>query len=416
MRTSFIIASLLALCTTAIACTSSTTAVQAQEFTEDGGVPEGGGSVQMNDVSILLPLAKTQADFDAYLPASAQCVGGALVPQDIFTSFNVPAMTAVGPGKPELDYSTLRLVAVRLDPCFAQIGPVTDTTNCTNQLRAVFQSLSFANGATTAEDSALHVFYSLTRDQFTSALRQVIALRTANGGITDLGPLAVHPIAAQQGVSGAMATGLAAIVKEFAGTGTLTRMTRLYSSFDFWDFNGIDIAGGASTPMVIPTLPDNATTVLFTAPLASDTLAGSFNPATTSTDDITLLARFAAAQQATKEAQQSAFDAALRIENPTLNSPNTIDCASCHVAGVARSLNSGPLGLSTTGNSNAFVAPSAIPPADLAETAAPTPGIPSRNFHAFSYKGDQPLIMQRVINETASIVAYVNAAGLTSAK
>ncbi len=369
---------------------------------------------QMNDVSILLPLATTQADFNAYLPASAEGVGGPLVPKDIFTAFDVPAMTAVGPGAPELVYSTLRLVAARLDPCFAQIGPITDPTSCQNQLRVIFQSLSFGSGTTTAEDSGLHVFYSLTRDQFTAALRQVIALREANGGEADLGPLAVHPIIAKQGVAGAMGKALAAIIEQYAGTGTITRMTRIYSSNDFWDFNGIDIANGAPLPMVIPTLPNNSTTVEFVSPLGGNTLGGTFVPGTTSSDNMDLLALFADAEKATTHARQSAFDAVLRIENPNFNSPNTIDCASCHVSAVARMLNGAALGLSATGDPNAFVAPASIPSADLAATAPPIPGADSRDFHMFSYKGTQPLIMQRVINETASVVAYVNAQVLTS--
>ncbi|MEI8026387.1 MAG: hypothetical protein WCI18_08560 [Pseudomonadota bacterium] len=59
-----------------------------------------------------------------------------------------------------------------------------------------------------------------------------------------------------------------------------------------------------------------------------------------------------------------------------------------------------------TGNRNAFVAPASIPAGDI---AAKAPFVPSsQNFHAFSYKGDRPVINQRVINETATIVDYVN--------
>lgn len=70
-----------------------------------------------------------------------------------------------------------------------------------------------------------------------------------------------------------------------------------------------------------------------------------------------LLGNLATAKAASKTAQQAAFDAALRIENPTKHSPDTIDCASCHV---------------------------------------------------FSYRDGHPMIAVRVINETASVVAYLN--------
>ncbi len=267
MRQSFVVPSTLALCVLLAGCSSSASSDVADGGLADTGVPDAdvpdvnpqvgdGGTLvaQMNDLSILLPLATTQADFDAYLPASAAGIGGALVPQGTFTTFNVPGMTAIGPGAPELAYSSLRVVAVRLDPCFAQIGPITDAAGCTNQLRVIFQSLAFASGATTAEDSGLHAFYALTRKQLTSALEEIIELRKASGGDADLGPLAVHPLVAQQGLSGAMGTGLAKIIQKYAGTSNLTRLTRLYSSSDTWDFNGIDIAGGKPTPMIIPTL------------------------------------------------------------------------------------------------------------------------------------------------------------------
>jgi len=44
-------------------------------------------------------------------------------------------------------------------------------------------------------------------------------------------------------------------------------MTRIYSSSDFWDFNGVDIANGVATAMVIPTMPANGTVVSFTEPI-----------------------------------------------------------------------------------------------------------------------------------------------------
>jgi hypothetical protein len=126
-----------------------------------------------------------------------------------------------------------------------------------------------------------------------------------------------------------------------------------------------------------------------------------------------LLANMFSSRQATAQAQQMAFQSLLRIENPNFNSPNTIDCASCHVAEVARVLNGAALGLSANGNPNAFVAPATIPFVDLTVTAPVVPGPLSLDFHAFSYKGNQTRINQRVINETANVVDYSNTQLLT---
>jgi hypothetical protein len=32
----------------------------------------------------------------------------------------------------------------------------------------------------------------------------------------------------------------------------------------------------------------------------------------------------------------------------------------------------------------------------------------NRNFHVFSYRDENPMIAMRVINETASVIAYLN--------
>jgi hypothetical protein len=96
------------------------------------------------------------------------------------------------------------------------------------------------------------------------------------------------------------------------------------------------------------------------------------------------------------------------VENPTLNSPNTVDCASCHVAQLARILvGQQQFGIDPTGNPNAFVPDAqAVPAADAQQTTS----IDLNNgldLHAFSYKNTEPMINQRVINETAALVAYL---------
>src|SRR4051812_15657448 len=83
---------------------------------------------QMNDVSVLYPLAKTQAEFDhGYLPASAKGQGGALLPVALYEAAGFVSPKQNGPLPPGADaalaYTELRAVAFRIDPCFANIGP-----------------------------------------------------------------------------------------------------------------------------------------------------------------------------------------------------------------------------------------------------------------------------------------------------
>jgi hypothetical protein len=353
---------------------------------------------------------------NSYLAASAPGVGGALLPQAVFANDS-----SSGP----IAYEQLRMVAFRLDPCFAQTEPITPTTNCENQLRVVFQPLAPDNGTLTAQDAAVHAFYSLTRDQLLAALSEIVAARRHDGGDVDLGPLAPHFLITRDGVGGELAQKLETIVTEYAGAGNLVRFTSLLAEglvegggggpkndgtaaageSDFWDLHGFDVANGSVTPMSIASLPSGTTDESVEA--GSVPLEGRIDPQTTSSDNLALLVSMNNAQSATATDRQAAFDAALRIENPGVHSPNTIDCGSCHMAAPARQLVAVQLGLTTDGNANAFSADPSIHAADLTSTTtvlAPDGGL---NIHAFSYRGTGPMINTRVINETAANLAYL---------
>jgi hypothetical protein len=370
----------------------------------------GGGSSdppQMNDISVLFPLAKIQSDFQSHLAASAQGRGGALLPQDLYES-------SAEPHSQPMPYDTLRVVAFRLDPCFANVGPITPQSSCQAQIRLVFQPLTYTSGSTIAFDGAVHAFYSLTADELVSAVRDVIGAREANGGSEDLGPLAVHPIMAAQGPGGPMARALDAIVTRYAGAANLVRFTLLRSASlvgnpgsgedRFWNFSGYDVAGGALTPMVIPALPAGSTNVNFLS--TTEPLEGTFSPDTSAADDMQAMASATRFDTASKDEQSRDFDAALRIENPDFHSPNTIDCASCHLAQPSRDLVAAKLGYSAKDNPSAFAAnPQFVPAADMALTTSQ--GGAELNVHAFSYRDDKPMINARVVNESAAIVAYL---------
>ena len=373
---------------------------------EDDGKTDAAtaGLAQMNDLTIVMPLAKTQAQFDGYLPAKQ------LLPKAMYTAkFPDPTNNGAIGSDTAMTYDNLRVVAVRLDPCFAQIGPITDPASCDNQLRIVLQSLTYKNGSTQAIDGAVHVFYRLSREQLVAAIKDIVALRKANGQTTAMGPLAPHPLIVKQGEDGAFAQGLNALLLKYAAQGTLIRFTHFQSSNlqTVWGFAGFDINGTTTTAMVLPHLPNNATSVSFFQGFASP-MNGGFTPESTAKDAVTLLANATNAKAATKAQQQAAYDAALRIENPAFHSPNTIDCASCHVGQAARLLiGDDVLGLSATGNPNLFARD---PKYVSARSMKQTTNVRTQplNVHMLSYRNDQLMIGQRVINETAATVAYVN--------
>jgi hypothetical protein len=368
-------------------------------------------ATQMNDISVMLPLPTSSGEVDAMLAPTASANGGELLPQDVYSMGG------------EVEYEQLRVVGFRFDPCFGAIGTITPDTPCDNQLRLVFQPVSFDQDATPpvafAQDAAVHAFYSLTREQLLDAIDEVVAARESDAGDDDLGPLAPHPVIVRETNEGTLAQAYRAIITKYAGAANLVRFTTLEVELVdaggsnivgdglFWELEGHDVAAGVTTPLIIPTLPDAPTAMSIEAnavPLEAQT-----SPLTTSGDGFPLLQSFSQASTASSAARQAALDGALRVLNPRDNSPNTIDCGSCHLAQPAIQVVGEQLGMSVAGNPNAFAPSALIPSADLAQTTQPVnTGDQSLNIHAFSYRSASPMINQRVIDETAANLEYLS--------
>ena len=371
--------------------------------------------LQMNDLSVMLPLPKTQVEMDAMMLPSSPGVGGSLLPQAIFDQSQIG-----------LDLQSLHAVAFRFDPCFGQLGAITDASTCQNQLRIVWQPIfvNMIDGSTTsasAADSGVHAFYSITRDQLVEAVNEMIAAREDDGIDYDLGPLAPHPTITREGLTGPLAQQLFKIVEKYAGGSELVRVTTFQieeldrthddapftggGGGEFWGFQSFDVTNGTVKPRDVPTLPAGSSNNMSLS-AGVDPLESQGSPATTSADSIAMLESMTQATAANAADRKLEFGAALRIENPHTNSPDTIDCASCHLALPARTLVGETFGLTEIGDANRFVADSSITMADLAQTTVlDTNGI--LNIHAFSYRDVNPMINQRVINETAANLAYI---------
>ena len=270
-------------------------------------------------------------------------------------------------------------------------------------------------------DSALHVFYDLTRGEFLALAQALVELRVANANGEAAGPLAPNPIIARQGLGGAMAKGVEQLILLYAGEKNLVRLAQL-STIDnelteLWQMSASDVGAvkTMATPSPIPTLGDGGVLSIgfgVGVPFGQGDDAGprtfsvGFDPTSATADDYTPLDD-GTAESLSPSARETAFDALVRVENPRDNSPNTIDCgrvppgdahreARRHAALLPRR-HEGPLAFQPDGTS--------VTQADMAATFSTPFGL---NIHAFSYFGNLPGIDQRVVNETAAVVEYLN--------
>jgi len=371
---------------------------------------------QVNDVSIMFPLAKSKAAFErGYLTPASAAVGGKLLPSTIYErAFGAPGTLQIG-GTPTTPAPTgLRLVAVRFDPCFAQRGAITDESACKNQIRLVFQTLTFKDGRTVAADDAVHAFYAISREQLTSSVSKMIDLRKRIARDRRLGPLGPHPLlkTTSGDLDVTVATEIHALVKSVAGEQNLIQFTQFTpSGLDTtWNFSGFDVQKNAA--MKIPTLPaSDDTHVAFFAGFTPGQLSGdpAFVPVSKAPaqDNMQDLGNQQRANAATPESRARAFNALLRIEHPDLHTPDTVDCASCHAVEPVRRLIGKKLFPNDLAASRGAFVPDAqfVPAADVAQATPPDATV---NVHMFSYKASTPSIHMRTINESAAIVAHLN--------
>ena len=362
------------------------------------------GPLQLNDVSILFPLSTT------YLCASSAGARGELLPEALYNAVGPITgsfLSAGFAGDGSALYPNLHVVSLRVDPCFAALDPDPQGSGCAAQIRLVFQEVTLVSPTPLAFDSGLHAFYSLSRADLLALAQGIAAFRAANS-TGRLGALAPSPIIAQQGFDGAYARGIRSLVLQYAGAANLTRVAELSSLNDriAWRFSTADMVDATAdtfTSLVIPTLPGDATVQGFAE--AADGTSTNYNPATTSADDLTALA---AGSAITTAQAQTAFDALVRIDNPTDDTANTIDCASCHTATPLSLQDAGPrFGLHEEASGSAYQADGTyVLASELTPTFTPT--VEVNQLHAFSYIGGGAEINQRVVNESAANVVYLN--------
>lgn len=358
--------------------------------------PPGRPRLTLNDVSFLLPLPAVNRE-GSLLGVADDGAMGPLLPRRLYDG--LPLL--VEKVKAEQLYGELRVVSVRVDPCFPGSAPPA-APSCVKQVRLVAQPLTVKDGVLTTRDATVHLFYSLSDAAFASVTATLFELDAAAGELTD-GPLDVHPVIRRQGLDGPYHGKLKARLLEVCGLATLTRVA--FMAVDEagvqWRFGAFDVVGGALVDDLIPRLP--TLKVQAVQEFGTESFRnGALVPAAPN-DPLDLLLRESEMRFADRRTLDKALTSALRIEHPDRSSPKTVDCASCHVASRARRNAERFHQVDSSGHADLFAAPGF----DLTRLDAVKDE--PRALRAFGYFGRDSAFSQRTINESAAVAKALEA-------
>lgn len=355
----------------------------------------GVASWSMNDVSFLLPLPTSLTDSSLLTP-STEGLGGELFPYDDLKF--VPILLKTPPVLP----SELTVVGIRIDPCFPQYDP-RHPENCHRQIRMVWQHLNESGGVVSTGDAAMHTFYELSPKAF-QTFTEELSLLNQNEVLGSNLPLNVHPTISTQGLSGKFWTQLRKLLLRYCGGSNLIRFTFMTEEIpgQMWDFGGFDIVNRKLTRMLIPRIKKLEQSFINTDDSPAGFKVGA-KPSPEGSDSLSaVLSNSTLLDSSQVELLRKNADSVYRIENPTVHSPDTIDCATCHVAQPVRNwlVSTFPsLGF----QQSLYKYDSAFNLSNVSPQQNET-----NNLRSFGYFGKTPAFSQRVINESAAIATFLN--------
>jgi hypothetical protein len=356
--------------------------------------------VATTDVSILYPLPAT-GESAAFLRPTETGNHGTLLPS--------ASVLKVLNNRDSLDrvvsapsgYAEMALISVRLDPCSAR-GVAKGA--CKSEVRAIFQALYDNTGSgdavtgTAARDGAIHVMYDVGDAELVTMMKEILTLKLANGdvGADKLGP---HPILKTQGLGGAFAQGFRNIVLSHLGEDRIGRITVFDHNFDpdsdGWTFELFERDGAGLTQGGIAAVPDvQSQTVFGTAanvPL-TDSSADSYGTETDVDTVFPLVAGGRPAPEPQLLALAPSYQAAIRVQDPTVHTSETTSCGNCHLAEGARRMGEASYGYTPKGG---FTSPRST---DYEREIGSV-----TNLHAFGYLDRRVSIMQRTANESVVV-------------
>lgn len=374
-----------------------------------GGARSGGGTagadggalpfapLDLNDITILAPLPASR-DRPILLRASDLADDGTgLVPQAFVDRLlgGGPFGAAVGTFAPFFQY--LQLVAVRFDLCDRHL-PGTCPEPEDARLRLVFQPLL---DPSSAQDIGLHAFYVIRRDEIAGAvaeLRELATLAPAQSGALRVSPAlsAANPEP--------YAAALRAFVRRYGGESRLARLTMNARDLNFdglaWTLRGLEKKADTFTEMAIPGVSESGvktSEVVFFSGGSSYTAT----PTTDTPSGLQVALSQAAFERADATSQGASLAALAQVDDPLSTTAETVACVACHVSTVVLSARGASAGIDPRTLPNRYASQFELSTA--AGMSAQTP----QTLRALGYQALQPMISQRVVNETAQTLTEI---------
>jgi len=362
---------------------------------DDGVAGSRAQGFDLNDVSVLYPLPEWAAR-DTLLAPNETGAQGALIPRASYDAA-APDLALGFPFTPTDTYASLRVVGVRVDPCFP--ADASEAPACLRQIRLVLQPvIQDEAGALTTIDAAVHALYVLDDALWEDLLLDLGALRELTGGGTQGQPLQVHPVLSAEGLTGPYASALRTLILKAAGEATLSELAfMVLTKVDTtWGFSKLKRLGTTFEPVVVPLLDvQEQTTSMNLLDPAAVPPPRSFiiSPAPTGS-----LIHLLADTSTDQSLVESAVREALLIDNPTSpKNPQTMDCVSCHLATRNRSYIEQVRQIDTSTWQERFTADDY----DLRRTDEV--GDDPRSLRSFGYFQRRSSIGERVIHESALV-------------
>ena len=359
------------------------------------GTGGGGGSgpatktLGLNDVTMLVPMpeALTTVLHRAVDPGDD---GTELVPRALYDRLNdgpIPGEPVFGPIVGDI-YEALQIFAIRFDLC-DRLEPGTCPEG-DGRLRLVFQALVDTQPAS-AIDAAFHAFYTIPSGELPSLVAELRALSQIQN--VDLATsLRVNPALAES-TTGEYATRLRKLVTRYAGTNSLTRLTFFAQPLQFgavrWVFRGVEKQGDALTDIVIVGIEETTQQAILVGDPGFEVL-----PVVDQPKGFALVVSQLDFDAAPAASQREALESLAAIDNPLVNTPETVQCASCHISTAVENERAAVSGIDPLALSARY----ASPDYDLT-----VPPITERTLRALGWLGTTPLIAQRTANESAQV-------------